>query len=85
MTGITEKKLQDYFHLPLHAVAEMFGLSSSAIKTMCRRFGISKWPRRKLRGIEKKIASLRAELAYSMDDRSAFRSNLRKLEEEKFQ
>eukprot|EP00291_Cryptomonas_curvata_P027068 CAMPEP_0172177322 /NCGR_PEP_ID=MMETSP1050-20130122/15369_1 /TAXON_ID=233186 /ORGANISM="Cryptomonas curvata, Strain CCAP979/52" /LENGTH=354 /DNA_ID=CAMNT_0012849823 /DNA_START=218 /DNA_END=1279 /DNA_ORIENTATION=- len=83
MAAITEKELRESFHLPLHTVAKRFGMCTTAFKKMCRRFGIAKWPHRQLRGIDKKIASLRAELTYSTGDMSGFRSHLKRLEEEK--
>ena len=81
--AVTEKELRENFHLPLHTVAKKFGMCTTAFKKMCRRFGIAKWPHRQLRGIDKKIASLRAELTYSTGDVSGCRGHLRRLEEEK--
>jgi hypothetical protein len=50
----------------------------------CRRFGIAKWPHRQLRGIDKKIAALKAELNYAADDRDVYCRSLQALEDEKF-
>jgi hypothetical protein len=80
---VTQKELRDHFHLPLHTVAKKFGMCTTAFKKLCRRFGIAKWPHRQLRGIDKKIAALKAELNYSTVDKEATRRNLLKLEEEK--
>ena len=80
---VTEQELRDHFHLPLHTVAKKFGMCTTAFKKMCRRFSIAKWPHRQLRGIDKKIAALRAELNYSTGDKDTCRQSLAALEEEK--
>jgi hypothetical protein len=61
-TVICERELRQHFHLPLHTAAQKFGICTTAFKKLCRRFGIAKWPHRQLRGIDKKIAALKAEL-----------------------
>jgi len=80
---VTQKELREHFHLPLHTVAKKLGMCTTAFKKLCRRFGIAKWPHRQLRGIDKKIAALKAELNYSTVDKESARRNLLKLEEEK--
>ena len=37
---ITEKMLRDHFHLPLHTVAKKFGMCTTALQKLCRRFEI---------------------------------------------
>jgi len=80
---VTQKELRNHFHLPLHTVAKKFGMCTTAFKKLCRRFGIAKWPHRQLRGIDKKIAALKAELNYSTVDKESACRNLLKLEDEK--
>ena len=80
---VTEQELRDHFHLPLHTVAKKFGMCTTAFKKMCRRFSIAKWPHRQLRGIDKKIAALRAELNYSTGDKDTCRRSLASLEGDK--
>jgi hypothetical protein len=80
---VTQKELREHFHLPLHTVAKKLGMCTTAFKKLCRRFGIAKWPHRQLRGIDKKIAALKAELNYSAVDKEIARRHLVKLEEEK--
>lgn len=80
---VTQKELREHFHLPLHTVAKKLGMCTTAFKKLCRRFGIAKWPHRQLRGIDKKIAALKAELNYSTVDKESARRNLVALEEEK--
>lgn len=40
--------LQPYFRKPLTQVSEELGLSATAIKKACRKFGVPKWPYRSL-------------------------------------
>eukprot|EP00960_Hanusia_phi_P030788 748843-Hanusia_phi.AAC.1 len=82
--SITEQNLREHFHLPLHTVAQKFGMCTTAFKKMCRRLGIAKWPHRQLRGIDKKIAALKAELNYAaLNDRHQYVAGIQSLEEEK--
>jgi len=80
---VTEAVLRGHLHLPLQQVANKFGMCTTAFKKLCRRFGIAKWPHRQLRGIDKKIAALKAELNYSTVDEESARRNLAALEEER--
>ena len=81
--AVTHKELRVNFHLPLHTVAKKFGMCTTAFKKLCRRYGIAKWPHRQLRGIDMKIAALKAELNYSTVEKESSRRNLVKLEEKK--
>ena len=80
---LTLRELRENFHLPLRTVAKKFGMCTTAFKKLCRRYAIAKWPHRQLRGIDKKIAALKAEMNYSSIDKSSAKVNLQKLEEAK--
>jgi len=80
---IRDRELRQHFHLPLHTAAQRFGICTTAFKKLCRRFGIAKWPHRQLRGIDKKIAALKAELNYATGDREGCWRSLHALQEEK--
>lgn len=43
---LNEKVLRQYFDLPLHEAAVQLGISATAMKSACRKCGISKWPYR---------------------------------------
>jgi len=81
--AVTEEVLREHFHLPLQSVAKKLGMCTTALKKVCRRLAIAKWPHRQLRGIHKKIAALKAELNLSTVDKDSARRNLVALEEEK--
>lgn len=46
--SVTGQMLREHFHLPLHTVAQKFGMCTTAFKKMCRRLGIAKWPHRQV-------------------------------------
>jgi len=64
-SGISHEILAKHFHLPLTVVSKKFGLCPTALKKLCRKFGIVRWPFRKLKMLDKKIAALRAEAIYA--------------------
>ena len=48
IAAVTGQTLREHFHLPLHTVAQKFGMCTTAFKKMCRRLGIAKWPHRQV-------------------------------------
>lgn len=48
LAPVTGQTLRAHFHLPLHTVAQKFGMCTTAFKKMCRRLGIAKWPHRQV-------------------------------------
>ena len=48
LSAVTGQTLREHFHLPLHTVAQKFGMCTTAFKKMCRRLGIAKWPHRQV-------------------------------------
>eukprot|EP00285_Hemiselmis_virescens_P014646 CAMPEP_0173396040 /NCGR_PEP_ID=MMETSP1356-20130122/34279_1 /TAXON_ID=77927 ORGANISM="Hemiselmis virescens, Strain PCC157" /NCGR_SAMPLE_ID=MMETSP1356 /ASSEMBLY_ACC=CAM_ASM_000847 /LENGTH=126 /DNA_ID=CAMNT_0014354957 /DNA_START=86 /DNA_END=463 /DNA_ORIENTATION=+ len=69
MPMLSEKELREHFNMPLNEVAKKYGMCTTALKKLCRKYGVMQWPHRKLRSLEKKIASLRAEQRYTTDGR----------------
>ncbi|KAJ1394981.1 RWP-RK domain-containing protein, partial [Ochromonadaceae sp. CCMP2298] len=49
---------RNYFHLPIVEVAKQLGTCTTALKKICRKNKISKWPYRQIRSITKSIQSL---------------------------
>ncbi|KAJ1495002.1 RWP-RK domain-containing protein, partial [Baffinella frigidus] len=50
---------REHFNRPLNEVAKKYGMCTTALKKLCRRYGVMQWPHRRLRSLEKKIASLK--------------------------
>jgi hypothetical protein len=51
-------ELRKYFHLPIVEVARQLGTCTTALKKVCRRYKIQKWPYRQIRSLTKSIQSL---------------------------
>ncbi|KAL6523957.1 hypothetical protein OROMI_031052 [Orobanche minor] len=47
--------LAGYFHLPINAASNEMKICPSALKNICRKEGLSRWPYRKIKSIEGKI------------------------------
>jgi hypothetical protein len=77
---LSERELRDHFNMPLNEVAKKYGMCTTALKKLCRKYGVMQWPHRKLRSLEKKIASLRAEQRYTTDGQGTIDDEIRKLE-----
>ena len=54
MVSIDE--LSQYLHLPEKAVAKELGICLTSLKKLCRQHGITRWPYRKLKSLDKKFA-----------------------------
>lgn len=55
---ITLDELRKYFHLPIAEVAKQFGTCTTALKKICRKLNITKWPYRQILSLTKSIQSL---------------------------
>lgn len=42
------RDLAEYFHLPISAASKEMNICASAIKKICRKEGLSRWPHRKV-------------------------------------
>uniref|UniRef100_A0A7S4PKY2 RWP-RK domain-containing protein n=1 Tax=Guillardia theta TaxID=55529 RepID=A0A7S4PKY2_GUITH len=80
---LTEKELREHFNMPLNEVAKKYGMCTTALKKLCRKYGVMQWPHRKLRSLEKKIASLKAEQRYTTDGHGQLDDEIRKLESQR--
>jgi len=63
--------LRRFFHMPINEVAHQLGTCATALKKICRRNKIMKWPFRQIRSITKSIQSLEyASLSESLTEAS---------------
>ncbi|KAE8979282.1 hypothetical protein PR003_g25792 [Phytophthora rubi] len=53
------EQLQTVYHLPLKTAAERLGICEAALKRICRRNRIRKWPYRQLSSVRRRIAELK--------------------------
>ena len=70
------EELAQFFHISINEAAEALGMCMSAIKKICRRHGITRWPHRKLASVNKTVAMLQSKINTAEDDgsRAALRS-----------
>ena len=67
--SLTIDDLRGYFHLPIVEVAKQLGTCTTALKKICRKHKIRKWPYRQIRSLTKSIQSLEmASLNDTMGD-----------------
>lgn len=67
--SVKMEDLRGYFHLPIVEVAKQLGTCTTALKKICRKNKIRKWPYRQIRSITKSIQSLEmASLNDSLQD-----------------
>jgi hypothetical protein len=60
---IGREELSGYLHLPEKAVAKKLGICLTSLKKVCRLHGITRWPYRKLKSLDKRIHKIEASLA----------------------
>jgi len=56
------EELTRYFGVSINEAGEALGMCTSAIKKICRRHGIARWPHRKIASVEKTIVTLQARI-----------------------
>mmetsp|Transcript_16943 Transcript_16943/g.41382 ORF Transcript_16943/g.41382 Transcript_16943/m.41382 type:complete len:225 (-) Transcript_16943:227-901(-) len=55
------EELAAYFHLPEKAVAKELGICLTSLKKLCRSYGITRWPFRKLKSLERTMKKVQNE------------------------
>ncbi|XWS61999.1 hypothetical protein CRYUN_Cryun07bG0173200 [Craigia yunnanensis] len=65
--NLTLKEIENYFHLPIEEAAKKMEFSATVVKKICRKFGVARWPHRKIQSKEKKISNWASRLA-AIDD-----------------
>ncbi|CAI5742003.1 unnamed protein product [Peronospora destructor] len=66
------ERLQTVYHLPLKTAAKRLGICEAALKRICRRNFIQKWPYRQLSSVRRRITELndrRADMVANCGDR----------------
>ena len=67
--AITLEELSEHFHMPQKDVANKLGMCLTSLKKICRAHGISRWPHRKLKSLERSMQKV-------SDDRHLISSQL---------
>ena len=59
--SISLEELSDYFHMPEKMVAQKMGMCLTSLKKVCRAHGITRWPFRKLKSLERTMQKVNAD------------------------
>ncbi|KAF5735169.1 hypothetical protein HS088_TW15G00669 [Tripterygium wilfordii] len=77
------KDLKDVFHLPINKASAKVDLCPTVVKKICRREGLTRWPHRKIKSIEKQIENYKPLLAsMHAEERVGAEQEILKLEQE---
>jgi hypothetical protein len=56
--SLTREALEALYHLPIDQASRFLGIGITALKKNCRKFGIPRWPHRKLKSMEKLLQDI---------------------------
>ena len=70
------EELAQYFHVGINEAAEALGICPSAIKRICRRHGLNRWPHRRIISLCRNISNLQAKHEALLRDSSADKAAL---------
>jgi hypothetical protein len=79
---ITRNELAVCFHLPSEAACRQLGIGLTVLKRQCRKFGIKRWPFRKIKSLDRLICNVQAGISPGDQNRLLVMS-VEELEEEK--
>ncbi len=57
VSSLTLDDVSKFFHMPINEVSDKLGVCATVLKKICRRNGISRWPHRKIKSLDRVIAS----------------------------
>eukprot|EP00287_Rhodomonas_sp_CCMP768_P002014 CAMPEP_0196731740 /NCGR_PEP_ID=MMETSP1091-20130531/11333_1 /TAXON_ID=302021 /ORGANISM="Rhodomonas sp., Strain CCMP768" /LENGTH=303 /DNA_ID=CAMNT_0042074891 /DNA_START=242 /DNA_END=1149 /DNA_ORIENTATION=+ len=80
---VTMEELTQYLHLPEKVVAKQLGICLTSLKKLCRQHGITRWPYRKLKSLDKKIAKAETGTGTSGEDPTTLKARAEELKKEK--
>jgi hypothetical protein len=75
-------ELSQYLHLPEKAVAKELGICLTSLKKLCRQHGITRWPYRKLKSLDKKFAKAEGSTG-GVEDPETLKARAEELRKEK--
>ena len=60
---ITQEELASCFHLPSEAACRKLGVGLTVLKRQCRKYGIKRWPFRKMKSLDRLITNVQAGIS----------------------
>eukprot|EP01097_Dermamoeba_algensis_P002720 TRINITY_DN2071_c0_g1_i1.p1 TRINITY_DN2071_c0_g1~~TRINITY_DN2071_c0_g1_i1.p1 ORF type:complete len:325 (-),score=58.71 TRINITY_DN2071_c0_g1_i1:231-1205(-) len=86
MPKTAEVEIEDlvsYFHLPISDVARHLCLSPATLKKVCRQYGVSRWPYRKIKALQKMIETLQSICPKTEQERTSLSKDISDLQRQK--
>jgi len=80
--ALTFEDLSQHFHLPINTAAKELGICVTVLKKKCRKFGVARWPHRKLKSLDRLVEKLEREEATAID-KEYYRNELDGLRQKK--
>ena len=67
--NLTVKDMSELFDLPIEQAARRLSICTTAVKKICRRGEVYRWPQRKLKSLREKVAAMKIVVSKSTDAR----------------
>jgi len=71
---VTREVLATCFHLPSEQACRQLGIGLTVLKRQCRRYGIARWPFRKMKSLDRLITNVQAGLQPSESEKVRLKS-----------
>jgi len=68
------QELSTYFKMPEKAVAKHLGICLTSLKKICRAHGVTRWPYRKIKSLDKKLKKLEVAMSSTSDPSMVYAS-----------
>jgi len=81
-SDITQEELSSCFHLPSEAACRKLGVGLTVLKRQCRKYGIKRWPFRKMKSLDRLITNVQAGISPGDQNRLLVKS-VEELEDQK--
>jgi len=81
-SDITQEELSSCFHLPSEAACRKLGVGLTVLKRQCRKYGIKRWPFRKMKSLDRLITNVQAGISPG-DQSKLMVKSVEELEEQK--
>ncbi|KAK4598986.1 hypothetical protein RGQ29_009183 [Quercus rubra] len=80
---LTLEEVGRHFHLPIEEASRRMKLCPTVLKKICRRYGIHRWPYRKVKSIRRQISNLTASLnSHDAEARANAQAEIDRLQQE---
>ncbi|CAK7352838.1 unnamed protein product [Dovyalis caffra] len=80
---LTLDDFRQYFHLPIEDASRRLNLCPTVVKKICRKFGMNRWPYRKIKSIQRQLTDLQVLLnSNDAEERARAQAEILRLQEE---